>query len=506
MKPGSSDDLDPNVSVPDVENHFAKFNIKLSGPKYTEEEYDTYLKNDDWSKDETDYLVTLTLDFDLRWIVIADRYEYHPKASTPTDDDAMVVTLPPKPRTMEDLKARYYDVAAKTMVLRNPLSSMSASEFDLYEKMTKFDPVQESTRKILVSNLLIRTAEHVKEEEVLLIELKRIMANEERLSQERKELYARLEAPLSTGNTANYQSSQGLTQLMQTLVAADKSKKRRSLIGGQDGTSSPAGPSNSSGNPLDRSQRNSIAGPSSAKRLSTALSFNQRQLSTREEAKYGVSHHDRLTAGVSFRTSREIKVKAGRSGNQSVRVTAALTELGLPGSLVMPTSKTLEVFEKLVGSTQTLLDVRKVSEKTEGELKVLKAQKDERERRERGEAARADDSDAMDGAEEDGGRNQSLAVEDADDATIPKEENDDEGDGDGEDEDEDDDDDEEEDVEVEDGGEDANGGVDEDVSVEGEGDADGDESRASVAPSSHIKRSASVLSGASQKSTKRQKR
>ena len=518
MKPSLSEDPDSNVSVPDVENHFAKFNIKLSGPEYTEEEYDTYLKNDDWSKDETDYLVTLAMDFDLRWIVITDRYEYHPKASSPTDNDAMAITTTLKLRTMEDLKARYYDVAAKIMVLRNPLSSMSASEFDLYEKMTKFDPVQESTRKTLVSNLLTRTAEHVKEEEVLLIELKRIMANEERLSQERKELYARLEAPLSTGNTTNYQSSQSLTQLMQTLVAADKSKKRRSLVGAQDGTSSPAGPSNSLVNPLDRSQRNSIAGPSSAKRLSTALGFNQRQLSTREEAKYGVSHHDRLTAGVSFRTSREIKVKAGRSGNQSVRITAALTELGLPGSLVMPTSKTLEVFEKLVSSIQTLLDIRKVSEKTEGELKVLKAQRDERERRERGEEARADDSDAMDGAEEDEGRNESVVVEDADDATIPKKEDDDDdgdGDGDGEDEDEDDDDDEgndggddeEEDVEVEDGGdEDANGGIDEDVSVEGEGDADGDESRASVVPSGHIKRSASVLSGASQKSTKRQKR
>ena len=426
----------------------------------------------------------------------------------------MVITVPTKTRTMEDMKARYYDVSAKIMVLRNPLSSMSTSEFDLYEKMTKFNPTQESTRKSIVAGLLTRTLEQVKEEEILLMELKRIMANEERLSQERKELYARLDAPLSTGNTTSYQSTQGLHQLMQTLLAADKSKKRRSLMGAQDGTFSPAGLSTQSANPLDRSQRTSIAGPSSAKRLSTSLGFNQRQLSAREEAKYGVSHHDRLTAGVSFRTSRELKLKAGRSGNQSVRITAALTELGLPGNLVMPTPKTLEVFEKLVGGIQTLLDVRKVSEKTEGELKVLKAQKDERERRERGEEARADDSDAMDGIEDED-HDESVVAEDIDDTRVSKKEEEyDDGDGEGEDEDDGEannrDDGEEEETEVKDDdrdeAEDAEEGIDEDADVEGESDADRDESRASVAPSSHIKRSASVLSGASQKSTKRQKR
>ena len=504
-KAGLSDGLDPHASMIETENHFAKFNIKLSGPEYTEEEYETHLKSDNWTKEETDYLITLALDFDLRWIIIADRYEYHPIAPIPTDGDAMDITVPTKPRTMEDMKARYYDVAAKIMVLRNPLSSMSANEFDLYEKMTKFNPVQESTRKSLAAGLLTRTAEQVKEEELLLIELKRIMANEERLSQERKELYARLDAPLSTGNTTSYQSSQGLSQLMQTLLAADKSKKRRSLMGTNDGNSSPAGPSNQSTNPLDRSQRASVAGPSSAKRLSTSLGFSQRQLSAREEAKYGVSHHDRLTAGVSFRTSRELKVKAGRSGNQGVRITAALTELGLPGSLVMPTSKTLEVFEKLVGGIQTLLDMRKVSEKTEGELRILKAQKDDRDRRERGEEAKADDSDAMEGVEEDKDRDESVAAEDADGTAVTKKEDDDD-DGDGEDEDDGEgnnrEGEEEEDAEVEDdddgSDEDADDGVDE--------DADGNESRASVVPSAHIKRSASVLSGASQKSTKRQKR
>ena len=58
----------------------AKWNVKIARPQYSAEEYETHLKNSDWSKEETDYLMVLATDFDLRWVVIGDRYDYKPSA------------------------------------------------------------------------------------------------------------------------------------------------------------------------------------------------------------------------------------------------------------------------------------------------------------------------------------------------------------------------------------------------------------------------------------------
>ena len=493
-------------SKPTVADNFARFNIKISGPEYTEEEYDAHLRSDGWTKEETDYLVNLVMDFDLRWIVIGDRYDYHPHEPDP-EGDAMAISTAVQPRTMEDMKARYYDVAANMMALHHPLASMSTSEFDLHEKMTKYNSVQETTRKKLAEALLSRSPEDIREEEILLGELKRIVTNEERLAQERKELYARLEAPQSTGNTAIYQTSQGLAQLMATLLSADKNKKRRSLMGPNDGASSPAaGPSNQQANQVDRSQRPSLPGGNlQNKKSSMSLGQNQRQLTPREEAKYGVTHHDRLTSGVSFRTARIDKLIAAKSTAQSAKITAALTELVIPPKLVMPTAKVCAEFERLVGGIQTLLDVRKVSEKVESEIRVLKAQQEERERRDRGEVGGSDgvaQEDREEGDEEEEARDEEEEDEDAEVARGSDEDEENDGEG-------------EEDVDRDgdgngdgdgDGGEEEEGEGNED---EGEGEGEGQESRGSVAPSvksNAVKRSASVFSEGSQKSTKRQRK
>lgn len=354
---------------------FTKFNIKIEGPSYTEEQYETHLKSDKWSKEETEYLVNLTKEYDLRWVVIADRYDYQP-SETQAGGDAMAVTVKPTPRSMEDMKARYYDVAAKTMVLHHPLSSMSTSEFDFHEKMTKFDPARETTRKKLAEGLLHRTPDEIKEEEILLGELKRIVTNEERFSRERKELYERLEAPQSTGSTQMYQSSQELTELMKTLLNVDKTnKKRRSLMGPGDGISSPGGGPSGQNFPGqgDRGQRHSLSGAGD-KKSSLSGSSGQRQLSPREEIKFGVSHHERLTAGVMFRHEKITKLAQAKSNVQSTKIAAALTELKISQRLAMPTTRVCNEYERLIGSIHTLLDVRKVGEKVENEIRVLEAQ------------------------------------------------------------------------------------------------------------------------------------
>jgi hypothetical protein len=47
--------------------------------RYNDEEYDSLIKtlpsSHDWSREETDYLLSMCERFDLRFIVIADRYE-----------------------------------------------------------------------------------------------------------------------------------------------------------------------------------------------------------------------------------------------------------------------------------------------------------------------------------------------------------------------------------------------------------------------------------------------
>ena len=395
---------------------FTKFNIKIGGPSYTEEQYETHLKSDKWSKEETDYLVNLAVEYDLRWVIIADRYDYKP-SERPAEGDAMAITVQAKSRTMEDMKARYYDVAAKIMVLLHPLTGMSTSEFDLHEKMTKFDPARETTRKKLAEGLLHRTPDEIKEEEILLGELKRIVTNEERFSRERKELYERLQAPQSTSSTQMYQSSHELTELMKTLLNVDKNnKKRRSLMGpGGDGISSPGGTSsqNFSG-PGDLRQRHSLSGATDKKgSLSGSAGGGQRPLTAREEIKFGVSHHERLTAGVTFRHEKITKLAQAKSNVQSTKIAAALTELGIPPRLVMPTTRVCAEYERLIGSVNMLLDVRKVGEKVENEIRVLRAAKREDDGEQSEQPATSDAPEPVEAKEEAG--NEEIGARDEED-------------------------------------------------------------------------------------------
>ncbi|KAL9021105.1 MAG: hypothetical protein Q9185_001644 [Variospora sp. 1 TL-2023] len=349
---------------------YAKFNIRVDRPVYNEEQYNTKLKSVDWTKDETDYLMDLSYEFDLRWVVIADRYDYRAPESI-QDGDAMAITPHTKHRTMEDLKARYYQVAAVAMTLVNPLTSMSESEFAIHEKMTKFDPTLETKRKQFAEGMLSRSQDEVQEEEMLLAELKRIVKNEDKFMQERQELYARLETAPITANVAVNRSYEGLNALLKTLMEAERNKRKRLLSG--DGSSTPAngGPGPSVGGHADRGQRQSLGG---ADKRSSLSGSGQRHLSARDELKYGVTHHERLTAGVQFRHEKITKLSQAKSNAQTTKIAGALTELGIPSRIYMPTAKTINEYERLIQNINVLLEVRKFSEKVDTEIRVLQAQ------------------------------------------------------------------------------------------------------------------------------------
>ena len=399
------------MDVDEKENHvkaesdyvFAKFNVKVTVPEYTEEQYESYLKNEDWSKEETDYLVDLAQEYDLRWVVIVDRYDYQPGA-TPNqigNGDSTTVNVEPKPRSMEDMKARYYDVAAQTMALKQPLQSMSTTEFELHERMTKFDAKLETARKSLAEKLFLRPPEEVKEEEILLAELKRIVSGQEKFAQERKELYDRLQVPHSTGGTAMYKSSQELLKLMQDLLTADKNKKRRSVAGPGEGSGLPTGPMTGGS---DRGPRSSLSGPGDKRGSlsgSAGPGAGHKHLSAHDEAKFGIAHHERSSTGTQFRHERINNLSKAKSNALTLRMTSAFQELGIPARLTMPTAKVCDEFEKLVQSIHTLLEVRKVSEKLEADIKVAKAQIEDQEQKEPGDEGQVVPDSADGGEDED---------------------------------------------------------------------------------------------------------
>ncbi|KAJ5408700.1 hypothetical protein N7509_002583 [Penicillium cosmopolitanum] len=380
---------------------FAKYNVKAQLPRrYTDDEYSRHLRNNEWTREETDYLMDLVAEYDLRWVLIADRYEYQPRMDSEPEGNAIV---PAKTvRTMEHMKARYYFIAATMLAIEHPPSEMSEAEFEWHEKMLKFDPNRERDRKELAALQLNRTADEVREEAMLLEELKRITSNEQSFISERRELYSRLEVPVSVGNTAMYQSSQGLSQLLQTLLQADKSKKRRSILGPDGAVASPAAGQTptQAGGPVSRgdtpsanaaasaTNNNNKKGPAVPPTLPVV-----RQLTAAEESRYGIQHHERVTAGVQFRSDRAQKLTQAKSNVQTQKLAGALAELEIPVRLFMPTERVCKDFEKLIQSVNVLLEARKVSEKVESEIRVLEASRAERERKAReaaGETTAAD--------------------------------------------------------------------------------------------------------------------
>ncbi|KAJ2993141.1 DNA methyltransferase 1-associated protein 1 [Globomyces sp. JEL0801] len=125
--------------------------------EYSEEEYNTHLSNPNWSKEETDYLFHLCSEYNLRFPIIMDRYDQ------------------PIQRSMEDIKARYYQVCKK-------LAAVKTAGYTFVES-------KEKLRKEHINKLLSRTPEQLLEEELLYHEIQMYQARRECWSRERDLLY-----------------------------------------------------------------------------------------------------------------------------------------------------------------------------------------------------------------------------------------------------------------------------------------------------------------------------
>eukprot|EP01054_Gregarina_sp_Poly1_P001223 Gregarina_sp_Poly_1__1222@NODE_129_length_13257_cov_57_196588_g115_i0_p4_GENE_NODE_129_length_13257_cov_57_196588_g115_i0NODE_129_length_13257_cov_57_196588_g115_i0_p4_ORF_typecomplete_len522_score57_56SANT_DAMP1_like/PF16282_5/3_1e18CENPF_leu_zip/PF10473_9/1_1e02CENPF_leu_zip/PF10473_9/0_023KxDL/PF10241_9/14KxDL/PF10241_9/2_7_NODE_129_length_13257_cov_57_196588_g115_i0960911174 len=97
----------------------------------------------EWSKEETDYLINLCLDLDLRWPVILDRYQWPPVTSAEEEGDMQESTRPFINRDVEQLKHRFYSVCFRMSQYLARHDQDKALSFGLF----KFDPKAEKMRK-----------------------------------------------------------------------------------------------------------------------------------------------------------------------------------------------------------------------------------------------------------------------------------------------------------------------------------------------------------------------
>ncbi|KAI5359726.1 Putative SWR1-complex protein 4/DNA methyltransferase 1-associated protein [Septoria linicola] len=358
---------------------FSKYNVKAEIPEYDDEAYEQHLRHDDWTKAETDYLVELYRDCNGKWPVVWDHYEYEDKS-----------------RSMEELKARFYKISAQLLQLKSPIQSMGGSEFELYNILNTFDPAKEESRKSLAKGHLYRKANEVDEETVLLGELQRIMVNQASLDGQREELRKRLDYPHAGTNGYQYSTSQALTQLWQQLLAQDRMKKNPRLKptgnpnydgfvppGGMQPPSSArprdstAGLSDIGGGGSTRDRRGTRGDSISGNAPATPAHTLPVSLSPAEQTRMGVvifPPDQKASGGISFASDRLTKPRVAKSTIQSEKIATILASAGVPEVIPLPTPNVVEAFEVIMSKVQALLDLRKLGEKDELELKVRRSE------------------------------------------------------------------------------------------------------------------------------------
>ncbi|KAF3436570.1 hypothetical protein FNV43_RR23662 [Rhamnella rubrinervis] len=140
-----------NGVPPTGDYSFAKYNKSVDVVKYTDEEYEKFLTDPMWTKEETDQLFDLCERYDLRFIVIADRF--------------------PSSRTVEDLKDRYYSVSRALLVARAPSPGDVSGNLLVKEP---YNVSQERERKRALSMVLSQTKQQERKDAEVLAEAKKI--------------------------------------------------------------------------------------------------------------------------------------------------------------------------------------------------------------------------------------------------------------------------------------------------------------------------------------------
>lgn len=291
---------------------FAKFNKKIPIPQYTFQEYQQKIQCDDWNKEESDYLLSLCKQFDLRFPVIHDRWD----------------RTKFKNRTMEELKKHYYDIC----------NAMQPNEL----KQISYDPEHEKKRKDQLIKLYNRSTEQVEEEQRLLEELKKIELRKK--EREKK------------------------TQDLQKLItAADTPQLKKQETASHHKAS--IGPGRPGGLGRGRKKTSSQAKtPSEAKGQFALNQLNQSNLLEST----GIKFPEWRTAGVSLRSQR-LKLPSAVGQKKAKAVEQLLNELKVDLRPV-PSEEICQHFNELRSEMVLLYELKSALTNYEFELQSLKHQ------------------------------------------------------------------------------------------------------------------------------------
>lgn len=414
---------------------YARFNAQPTICQYTDDEYDKWIKPLDksWSRAETDYLLRLCKQFDLRFLVIQDRYYTHPEF--PSGD---IVS----DRTLEDLKDRYYTVCRTLTQHRAgedswdpddvPLQATNKLADDL--ALLRFDKSKEEERKRYLEALFARSKEEIDEEEMLIVEARRIEANERRMVYEREMLlqsHAMFEDAPNTSSSippVKVQFAQAFESLQSAstpgdvtprirkagsdLLAADNvlggrtPKKQRNNQGAASRTRTPTSNKGSSSQKRvlspsvnDKKSNRRSASPMRSgsvgvkyERLDGPTQFGPVSFATEEHLIHpAVIQVETPEMGVMIAAQRDTKLGPGvflrsdklfpipKNKLDPVKQFMSQLDLSSPNTIwprpVMATAAVCDRFDSLQSTIVPLLDHKKIADKLETEIQVLRARK-----------------------------------------------------------------------------------------------------------------------------------
>ena len=324
--------------------------------------------DEDWSKDETDYLIDICTEYDLRFTVIADRYEW-----------------PGKQRSIEDLKARYYAICRR--LIRSRISTEDIETRQQLLQTYAFDRNREVERKKAVARLYSRTPAQLAEEEALYVEARRIEQNEAKFAGEREELLRLLGGweSLQSATPASIAAAGaglGVPLPGSAAEAEELKRKKRKAEGGQPDASVPGG-----GSMLSNKQKAELkqaafddqhyiqrfdpnAHPSASK---PPYPFLVGTPSTHPPVAPSPNNPS-SSHGAYVRSTRLLVARA----TLQLRTAQTLSELSPPigQRLVFPTAKNCEKWEGLLGAVTAGLELKKQLDTVDMELSLARGRLD----------------------------------------------------------------------------------------------------------------------------------
>ena len=342
-------------------------------------------KDRPWSYEETQFLFALCNSFDMRWSVIYDRYQ------DKYND-----------RSLEDLKSQMYSISAFVLEKRaNP------NDAALIKALKSFNKDKEQLRKHYLSRLIHRAPTEIAEEESLVIEARKFELAAKKMLSERAQLLQLLDSPQSSASVQQYLTSQGLTQLYNSLMSSDKNKKRKveipvaPLLGPNaiphtqhiqmsqhqaSGNAQVSG-SGSTSNTQKSDRRRPDSGrasasasasvgassvPKTVSKLTEVQMLLQKKLTPEELEVYGIEiHTERIQPGVHVRSQKIASFKP----SVQAKVHEILGQHGFSIKPTVPTGPVCKKFDELLYKIANLVDLKKQTDKLTAEIELIKRQK-----------------------------------------------------------------------------------------------------------------------------------